>query len=141
MSSCGLTAAVVAQRLAEELQGPIGEHLVDVHVRRRARPALQGIDDHVLVEPARDHLFAGGLNGGELRFVGPAELVVRPRRRQLDRAEAMHQAAMHRPPGEREILDRPQRMDAPEDVGGHVAGCRGDRFRCGFASWFFLVRA
>ena len=114
--------AVVAQRLAEELQRPIGEHLVDVHVRRRARPALQGVDDHVLVEPAGDHLFAGGLDGGELRFVGPAELVVRPRRRQLDRAEAVYQAAMHRPPGEREILDRPQRMDAPEDVGGDFAG-------------------
>ncbi len=75
----------------------------------------------MLVETARDHLFAGGLNGGELRFVGPAELMIRPRRRQLDRAEAMHQSAVYRPAGERKILDRPQRMDAPENVGGHVA--------------------
>ena len=59
MSSCGLTRLVVAQRPAEELQGPVGQHLVDVHVGRGARPALEGIDDDVLVELAVDHLLAG----------------------------------------------------------------------------------
>ena len=54
-------------------------------------------------------------------LVGPAQFMIRPRRRQLDRAEAMHQSAMHRPAGEGKILDRPQRMDAPENVGGNVA--------------------
>ena len=85
-----IDAAVVAQRFAEELQGSIGEHLVDVHVRRGACSALQRIDDYVLVEPARDHLLAGGLDGGEFRFVGPAQFMVGPRGRQFDRAEAVH---------------------------------------------------
>ena len=56
MSSCGLTGLVIAQRPAQELQRAVGQHLVDVHVGRGARPALQGIDDDMLVQPAVDHL-------------------------------------------------------------------------------------
>ncbi len=47
---------VVARRPAQQLQCPIGQHFVDVHVGRGAGPALQGVDDDVLVE-ALAHLW------------------------------------------------------------------------------------
>ncbi len=64
MSSSGLDVRVVAQRPAEDLQGPVGQHLVDVHVGAGARPALEGVDDDVLVEQALHHLAAGLLDRG-----------------------------------------------------------------------------
>ena len=127
-----IDGVVIAQRPAEDLQGAIGQHLVDVHVGRSARPALQGIDDDVLVERSGDHLPAGGFDGGELGVVPTAQFVVGPRRGQFDRAEGVNQPAMDRPVGQREVLDRPQRVDSPQRVGGHVAGSQ----QVGFAALF-----
>ena len=49
----GIEALVIAQRPAEQLQGPVGQHLVDVHVGRSAGPALEGVDDDVLGRAVR----------------------------------------------------------------------------------------
>ena len=135
--------AVVAQRPAEELQGPIGQHFVDVHVRRGARAALQGVDDDVLVEPAVDHFLAGRLDGGELGrlvFGSPAQFVVRPGGGQLDRAEAVHQAAMHGPAGRAESSRSPAACARPTARRPARRACRGGRFLGGIASFGYVAQ-
>ena len=47
--------------------------------------------------------------------------MVGPRRSQFHRAVGMNQLAVHRPPGEREILHRPQGVNAPKHVRRDVA--------------------
>ena len=128
----GADGLIVAQRPAQQLQGPIGQHLVDVHVGRGAGAALQGIDDDVLVEPAGDHFLAGRFDGGELGVVPSAQFVIGSGRGQLHRAVGVDQAAMHRPTGQRKVFDRPQRVDAPQRVGRHVAGSQQVGFRAVF---------
>src|SRR5208337_4412392 len=84
----------------------------------------------MLIETARNHLLAGGLNRCEFRLVSPAKLMIRPRCRKLDRAESMYQPAMHRPAGERKVLGRAQCVDAPQNTGGNFAAAE----KVGFSS-------
>ncbi len=84
----GRDAVVVAGRLAEQLQRPVGQHLVDVHVGARAGAALQAVDDDLGRELAVGQLAAGALDGVGLgRVVGPgAERPVGEGAGELDRA-------------------------------------------------------
>ncbi|CAM5693841.1 hypothetical protein SAFG77S_03633 [Streptomyces afghaniensis] len=50
---------VAAAGVAEDLQGAVGDDLVGVHVRRGAGPALDGVDDELLVQPSGADLLAG----------------------------------------------------------------------------------
>ena len=68
----------------------------------------------------------------DVGFIPPAQFVIGPCRGQLDRAVGVDQAAMRRPVGQGEVFHRPERMDAPQRVGGHVAGSQ----QVGFAAVF-----
>ena len=100
-------------------------------------PPCEGIDDDVLVEPPVDHFPAGRLDGGELGLVPAAQFMVGPRGGQLHRAEGMDQPAMDGPAGQGKILHRPQRVDAPERVGRHVAAAQqvGFAAECRPSTW------
>ena len=112
---------IIAQRPAQQLQGPIGQHFVDVHVGRGAGAALQGVDNDVPIELSVDHLPAGRLDGHTGRLVPASQFVIGPRGGQLDGAIGMHQPAMDRPPGQRKVFDRPERVDPPQRIGRHFA--------------------
>ena len=52
---------------AAKFDGPIGDHLVDVHVGRGAGAGLKDIDGKLVVEAAVGHLAGGGDEGLDLR--------------------------------------------------------------------------
>ena len=118
-------ARVAAGRLAEDLQGAVGQHLVDVHVGAGAGAALQAVDDDLRGEPAVGQLAAGALDGVGLGLVaGPrAERAVGARAGELHRAEGTGQLAVHRLAGEREVLEGALGMRAVQARGrhGHLA--------------------
>ena len=51
---------------AHQLDGPIGDHFVGVHVARRARAGLKHVDGKLVVELAVGHFAAGGQQGFDL---------------------------------------------------------------------------
>jgi len=87
---------IVPERLAQDLQGAIGQHFVDVHVGAGARPALQGIHHHMLVELPIGHFRASTHDGFALgRIRGPSsQSLIRDRARAFHRTEAAHQSPM-----------------------------------------------
>ena len=113
---------VLALLVPHQLQGPVGDHLVGVHVRRGARAALKDVDDELVVQLAVHQLLAGALDPrqdlpGELLAV-----VVGPRRRQLDHGERLDQVGIEPQLDARDVkvLQRPRGLDA-------VVGVRRDR--------------
>ena len=64
--------------------------------------------------------------------VPAAQFVIGAGGGQLDRAVGVDQPAMHRPAGQRKVFDRPQRVDAPQRIGRHVAGSQQIGFRAVF---------
>ena len=119
----GRDAVVVAGALAEDRERPVGDDLVDVHVGAGAGSALQGVDQHVLRQQAFGHLAAGLLDGVGLGgVVGPgAERAVGARAGQLDGAVGADQLLVHRPAGQREVLQGPHGVDAVQGVGRDLA--------------------
>ncbi len=59
----------VTDALAHNLRGAVGDDLVGVHVRRRARPGLEHVDGELVVELAGDD-FVGGLDDAVRLVVG-----------------------------------------------------------------------
>ena len=55
----GVDARVRAEPLPEDLGGAIGEHLVGVHVVRRAGAGLIDVDDELIAEPSVQNLVGG----------------------------------------------------------------------------------
>jgi hypothetical protein len=70
-------------RLAEQLVGPVGDHLVRVHVGLRAGSGLPDRQVEVRVEPPFPQLAGSLLDGRRQRRVNPADNYVRPERGQL----------------------------------------------------------
>jgi len=114
----GVDQGVVALGAAQQLDGPVGQDLVDVHVQGRASAALQGVDDDRPAQVALDHLSAGGLDGrGD--FPGQeAKLPVGPSAGQLDHGHGHDQLGVRRPPGQGEVLQGAQGVDAVVGVVG-----------------------
>ncbi len=101
-------AVVGAERLAEQLQGAVGQHLVDVHVGAGAGAALQAVDDDLGRERAFGQLAAGVLDGVRLGVVaGPrSERAVGARAGELDHAEGARELRVYRLARQREVLER-----------------------------------
>ncbi len=62
---------VLAQPAAQDLGGPVGDDLVDIHIVAGAGAGLEGIHDKLVVPFAFDH-FLGGLADGARRVRRPA---------------------------------------------------------------------
>src|SRR5215211_3291284 len=91
-----------------------GEHLVGVHVRRRARPRLEDVDRELVVELAGRDPVAGGRDPRRLVAVEEPELAVHARRRRLDAAEPARHRRRDRLARHREVLDRLPRLATPQ---------------------------
>lgn len=112
----GMDEVIVAPPSAEKFDRPVGDHLIDVHVRRGAGPPLEGVDGKLIRE------FSGGdfcrgrddrlsLSGREI-----AELDIGGRAGLLDEGERPDQGRTDWPAAKRKIVDRTRGVDAPVDV-------------------------
>ena len=109
-----MAKGVGALFMAEDLEGEVGDDLVRIHVRRGAGPALDHVDDEVLVPLSGENTVAGPADrGGNVR-IEHAEFGIGLGGGFLDVSEGVDEVLeMREPdPGEGEILDRPRRLDA-----------------------------
>ena len=115
---------VFALLVAELLEREIRDHLVGVHVGRRAGAALDEVGDELVAHLAGDQPVAGaGDRVGDLR-VEHAEIAIRERRRLLHVAEGLDEIRLrrHRNAGDVEVLLAAQRLDAVVGVVGNFLG-------------------
>ena len=119
----GVAVIVVPTRMAEQFERAIGDDLVGVHVGRRARTALDHVDEKVLVMPAVLHLARGANDGISDRGFEQAEVAIGEGRRLLHLGERDDERGKlpQRDAGDGEVLERAQRLDAVERCRGHVA--------------------
>ena len=114
---------VAAGGQAQQLERAVGDHLVGVHVRRRAGPALDHVDDELVVEKPVAHVLACVVDGVGATLVDQAEIAVGADGGLLDRAEGGHQLAVHGHggAGDGEVVERTGRVDAPVAARGYLA--------------------
>jgi hypothetical protein len=117
----GMDRILAADGATGELDRAIGDHLVGVHVRLRARSGLEHHQRKLAVPMAVDDLLGRAIDEARLVRGQHGELRVRTCRRLLDDAERAH----HRPPEaeardpDRKIVDRALRLRAPQALGRH----------------------
>jgi hypothetical protein len=112
---------------SRELNRPVRDHLIDVHVARRPRAGLEDVNRKLGVELPSDDLLGGvqqclHLLIIELVLAGLGELpqiAVGDCRGPFDEAHCVNQLRPQGPAGDREVLDRPLSL-------GAVIGFRGD---------------
>jgi hypothetical protein len=109
----GVDRRLAADGGTRELDGAVGDHLVDVHVRLRAGAGLPDIERKLAVELALDHLVADA--GDEIGHPArqQAELGIDPRRRLLDVAIGMRDGERHAIVADGEVDQRALRLGAP----------------------------
>ncbi len=126
-----------------KLDGPIGDHLVGVHVAGGARAGLKDIDGKLVVESSVGHFAAGGEQGLDLGVQSSGflpEPVSLPRSRLADggrpfhQAQGMDQLRRQGPAGDGEVLHGP--LGLGPVVGRRRAGGPrpSNRARCGIQS-------
>ena len=134
--SLGWTGRPRAQHAAEQLDRPVADHLVGVHVGRGAAPGLEDVDHELTVELSVGHLL-GGLRD---RLAEPAleqpELDVDDRRLTLDQAQRPDEVAREAQRADREVEPGPHGAGTVVGVRGNlelahrVALAAGGRWRC-----------
>ena len=112
-------AAVVPEMLEREVRN----HLVGIHVRRRAGAALDHVDDELVVQLAVAYLAACLHDRVRALLVEQSDFVVRARRCFLDARERAEQVRIDgdRVAGDRKVLDGAQRVDTEVRGGRHGA--------------------
>ena len=85
-----------SERLIGELTGPVGDHLVDVRVRRRARPGLEDIDGELIAQAARDDLPCDLLDQAVFLRIQPPEFSIGCRASELDESKPANKRVGHR---------------------------------------------
>src|SRR5690606_26497039 len=117
---------VVALRVSEELERAVAEHLVRVHVGRRACAALNDVDHELIQQPTAAHLLAGAPDRAREARVEEAELAVRHGGRLLDAGERDDKLRIDgdRRAGDAEILQGAQGVDAVVGVCGDCAAAQ-----------------
>ncbi len=116
-----------ADRAAEHFNGAVGDHLVRIHVRLRARARLPDDEREMIVEMAVDHLLRGFDDHlAELR-IELAERHVGDGGRLLHDAERADDGLGLLFPANLEVAERALRLGAPIPVVGHLDGSKSIR--------------
>ena len=138
----GVHGGLGAHGAARNLDGAVGDDLVGVHVRLRARAGLEDDQREVVVELAGDDLVAGLRDvvrdvGGQL-----AQLGVGQGRGLLQDAEgAHHRASPHEGVASNvEVVQRTLGLSAPVAVRGDLNGAHRVGFGTGFLCHRWLLR-
>ncbi len=109
---------MAAGGLAEQLAGPVGQHLVGVHVGAGPRTGLEDVEGEVRIESAAGQFRGRGGDRLGPPLVEQAEFQVDPGGLLLDQAEGAQERAREGQAGDREILDGAGGLRAVEGVGG-----------------------
>ena len=114
---------VFAFAVAQQLQRPVGDDLVGVHVGGGAGAALDHVHHKLLVQLAVQQLGAGGADGVAALLVQQAQLVVRQGGGLLDAGQRLDQLGVDGDgrAGDGEVLAGAQGVYAVVHVGGHFA--------------------
>ncbi len=120
-----------AERLAEQLAGPVGDHLVGVHVGAGPGAGLEDVEREVVVEIADDHLFGGIHDRQRDPLVDQAELAVDLGGMFLDHAESAQKGSGEADPGNREVVAGPCGLGPVQGFGGHGHCAHGVLFDAG----------
>ena len=104
----------------EQLDGPVRQHLVDVHVRLCAGTGLPDIERKMLVQLARDRLVGGAHDRVGLPLREPPGRGVDQRRRLLDIAIGVIDALRHAIVADREMHEAALSLRAPVAIGRHL---------------------
>ncbi len=115
----GMDRLLRSHLAAGDLDGPVGEDLVHVHVGLRARAGLPYAEGELVGQFAGDD-FIRGLND-ELGLVGRklAEVLVDQRGGLLERGEGADEFRRHDVAADVEVMKGALRLRAPIDVAGH----------------------
>ena len=121
-------AALAAQQLA----GPVGQHLVDVHVGLGARSGLPDHQGEFLVVPPGQHLVGGGDDGRRLVLRQQAHQVVHDRGGAFDLRQGPDDFTRLALAGNIEVLQGALGLRAPQALGRHLHRAEGIAFCSGF---------
>ncbi len=111
---------VHAPREAEVLSSPVGEHLVRVHVVRRAGARLIDVDDELIAQAAAEDLVGGGDDGGGDGRIEPQEIAVRFGRGLLDQHRCGDEIRRRAQAADREVVDCAGGLHAVVGGGGDI---------------------
>ena len=92
-----------AARAAEQLRGAIGEHLVGVHVVRRAGAGLIDVDDELIAQLTGEDFVGGGDDRVGASAIETIERAIRFRGGALDQDRRVDEARGRNQPADREI--------------------------------------
>jgi hypothetical protein len=114
----GMESRVPALRQPGELKAEVGDHLVDVHVGRRAGASLHDVDDELVAQSALLDLLARAIDQIGLGALECADLGVRARGGLFDAGKAEDQIGVDRdrPAADRKVVQRTAGVDAPVGV-------------------------
>ncbi len=120
---------VGAGRMPEGDVGEVRDHLVAVHVERRAGAGLEDVDDELCAQRvvAQDAVTGGDDGVGQLRLQH-AEVAVGERARFLQEDEGADEEGMGAEAADGIVLDRPLGLRAVKGVVGHVNFAEGVGF-------------
>jgi hypothetical protein len=116
-----ITVFVFAFLVSHQLERAVGDHLVRVHVRRRARPALEDVEAELVVELSVYDLLAGLLDAGQDLLREPLGVEVGARGSELHHGEAFDEVRVlaQLDAGDLEVFECASRLNAVIRVGGH----------------------
>ncbi len=116
----GVDGLLGADLAAHDLYGPVGDHLVGVHVGRGAAAGLEDVEDEGRIELTLDDLLGGRDDRVPEPLVQQAELVVDVGGLELDRAEGLHEPARLAQVAYGEVVQGAARLGAEEGVAGDL---------------------
>ena len=116
---------------AQHLNGPVGDHLIGIHVRLRARTRLPDNQREMIIELALDHLIGRLHDGFGNGRVQPPQSRISLRRRPLHNAKCPHHGDGLAFPTDLEIPPRALRLRPPITGGIHLNGAESIGFSAG----------
>ena len=133
----GMDRVLGAELAAEELACPVGDHLVQIHVRLRARAGLPHEQREMRIVPAFDHLVGCRHDSLGQALVDQSELDIGESRGLLDHRQSPDQRLRHFLLADPEIPARALGLRPPIAVCGNVDGTEriGLHARWGCSLW------
>ena len=107
-------------RSAEEFGRPIGNHFISIHVGGGPRTGLENVHGKLLVEPTLNNFLSGGADTLRQLGVQKPEVLVDLRRGSLDQPQSTQHGPGEAQSADREVLDRPRRLDPVIGSGRHL---------------------